>query len=274
MINALTIDLEDWYQGLTSTSPQIDRWPVFESRIETNAENLLTILAQTGVKATFFVLGYVADRFPELVRKVADGGHEIALHSYFHRRVHRLSPAQFREDIIRGREAVQKASGKIIQGYRAPMFSVNGSSTWVLNELRDLGFRFDSSIFPIRNRYYGIPGASRFPYHPFEGDSFVEFPLSTVRFLNMTWPIAGGFYGRALPYAVFQACIQSLNKQGHPAIIYFHPWEFDVEQRFKKVTFRERITHYYGRASLAAKFKRLLNDFEFAPLANLLDTVS
>lgn len=274
MLNALTIDLEDWYQGLTSTSRQIDRWPDFENRIGANTDRLLRLLAQAGVKATFFVLGYVADQFPELVKRIANDGHEIALHSYYHRRVHQLTPDQFREDVIRGLEVVQKASGKTVQGFRAPMFSVNGSSTWVLKELREMGFRYDSSVFPIRNLYYGIPGASRFPYHPFEGDSFVEFPLSTVRGLNTNWPIAGGFYGRALPYAILKAGIRSLNRQGHPAVIYFHPWEFDTAQRYGKVTFRERITHYYGRSRLEGKFKRLLQDFQFGPLTNLLDNVA
>lgn len=271
MLNALTIDLEDWYQGLTSTSPQIDHWPEYESRVTGNTSRLLDLLAQAGVKATFFVLGYVADRYPGLIRKVADEGHEIALHGYYHRRVHQLTPAQFREDILRGLKAVQNAGGKLVHGFRAPMFSVNGSATWVLEELRELGFRYDSSIFPIRNRYYGIPGASRFPYHPFAGDPFVEFPLSTVRFLSATWPVAGGFYGRALPYRIFKAGIRSLNNQGNPAIVYFHPWEFDTDQRFWKVTFRERITHYYGRGGLEVKFKRLLQDFEFGPLLRLID---
>lgn len=274
MINALTIDLEDWYQGLTSTSPQIDRWPEFESRILGNTGRLLGLLAQAGVKATFFVLGYVADQFPDLVKKIAEDGHEIALHSYYHRRVHQFTPPQFRAEILKGMKAVQNACGNLVQGYRAPMFSINRSSTWVLKELREMGFRYDSSIFPIDNRYYGIPGAPRFPYHPFDDDGFVEFPLSTIRFLNMTWPIAGGFYGRALPYPVFRAAIQNLNRQGYPAIIYFHPWEFDVDQRYWNVTLRERITHYYGRGGLERKFKRLLQDFEFAPLLRLVDSVA
>jgi polysaccharide deacetylase family protein (PEP-CTERM system associated) len=273
MQNALTIDLEDWYQGLTSTSRQYDRWPVFESRISANTDRLLEILSDAGVKATFFVLGYVADHLSGLVRKVADNGHEIALHSYAHERVNLLTPDQFREDLARGLDSVQRSSGKQVLGYRAPMFSINGASTWVLEELCGMGFRYDSSIFPIRNLYYGIPGALRFPYHPFEGDDFVEFPLSTVRFLRTTWPIAGGFYGRVLPYPVMRAGIRSLNEQGHPAVIYFHPWEFDAGQRFNQVTLRERITHYHGRSGLESKFKRLLQDFQFGPLSGLLENV-
>lgn len=271
MLNALTIDLEDWYQGLTSTSQRIDRWPGYEQRIVANTERLLALLSLAGVKATFFILGYIADHLPDLVQKVAADGHEIALHSYHHQRVHLMTPAQFRADVSRGLEAVQRSSGKIIQGYRAPMFSVNGSSTWVFNELSDLGFRYDSSVFPIHNFYYGIPGASRFPHHPIKNNPFMEFPLSTIRFLHLTWPIAGGFYGRVLPYAILRAGIHQLNHQGQPAIMYFHPWEFDVQQRYRQVTLRESITHYYGRPGLKRKLTRLLQDFEFGTLSNLLN---
>jgi polysaccharide deacetylase family protein (PEP-CTERM system associated) len=274
MLNALTFDLEDWYQGLTSTSPKIDRWPEYESRIVPNTERLLDILSGAGVKATFFVLGYVADHLPDLVRKVAAGGHEIALHSYHHHKVHQLTVDQFREDVQRGLDAVQSCCGNAVQGYRAPMFSINGDSMWVFDELSGMGFQYDSSIFPIRNRYYGIPGAGRFPYHPISNHPFVEFPLSTVRFLGGTWPIAGGFYARSLPYRVLRAGIRQLNQQGMPAILYFHPWEFDIGQRYNQVTLRERITHYHGRAGLANKLLHLLQDFKFGMLAHLMNMVN
>lgn len=274
MLNAITIDLEDWYQGLTSTSWRIDRWPDYENRIAANTDRVLAILSQAGVKATFFVLGYVADHLPEIIRKVANEGHEIALHSYYHKRVHTLTPSQFREDIARSLDAVQRSSGALVLGYRAPMFSINRSTTWVFDELCEMGFHYDSSIFPVRNLYYGIPGASRFPYHPLKNDPFIEFPLSTIRFLRMTFPIAGGFYGRVLPYTLLKAGIHHINHQGQPAIIYFHPWEFDIAQHFYPVTPRERITHYYGRARLGAKFIRLLQDFKFGPLSSLLSSVT
>jgi polysaccharide deacetylase family protein (PEP-CTERM system associated) len=273
MKNALTIDLEDWYQGLTSTSSRIDHWPSYESRIEPNTENLLSLLSQFGVKATFFALGYVADHLPGLLRRIADEGHEIAVHSYHHQHVNKLTQNQFREDVARSIEAIQKASGSNVQGYRAPMFSINISSIWALEELSEMGFRYDSSIFPIRNFYYGIPGASRFPYRPFKNRSFVEFPIATAQFFGITWPIGGGFYGRALPYLMIRAGIRKLNRQGHPAVIYAHPWEFDLDQNYKKVTARERITHYYGRAGLQAKFIRMLNDFKFGTLGDLLKGV-
>jgi polysaccharide deacetylase family protein (PEP-CTERM system associated) len=274
MLNGLTIDLEDWFQGLTSTSPCIDLWPGYESRVARNTEKLLRLLSQHGVKATFFVLGYIAEHMPELVHKVADDGHEIALHGYYHQKVDRQTPDQFRDDIVQGLEAVQRASGQKILGYRAPMFSIDVSSAWALKELSDLGFEYDSSIYPINNHYYGFPGAPRIPYRPLEDRRFVEFPVATLRFLGINWPIGGGFYCRALPYALMRAGIRKLNRQGQPAVIYVHPWEFDVDQQYRQVTPRERITHYHGRAGLERKFNRLLQEFRFGPLSDLLNVLN
>jgi polysaccharide deacetylase family protein (PEP-CTERM system associated) len=272
--NALTIDLEDWYHALISTSRHIERWPNYENRVVANTERLLDLLSRFGVKATFFVLGYVAQQYPDLIRRIANEDHEIALHSYYHQRVYQLKPDQFREDIERTREVVQRASDKRVQGYRAPMFSIKNSSLWVLEALCKMGFRYDSSIFPIRNMYYGIPEAPRFPYQPFNNSSFVEFPLATIKMFGINWPIGGGLYLRTLPYSIIRGGIRKLNRQGKPAILYVHPWEFDLEQRFNKMTPRERITHYHGRASLEGKIIRLMGDFKFAPLSDLLDTTS
>ena len=274
MLNALTIDLEDWYQGLTSTSRQRERWSNFESRVVANTEKVLYLLAQAEVKATFFVLGYVADQFPELIRRVADSGHEIALHSYDHQQVQRLTPDQFRQDVARSREVVEKACGKPIKGYRAPMFSINGSCLWALEILCEMGFEYDSSAFPVRNMYYGYPSAPRYPYRPFDSSSFMEFPLATVQFLGINWPVGGGFYFRTFPYPLLQAGIRRLNHQKIPAVLYFHPWELDLEQRYWQVTPRERITHYHGRASLAGKLQRLLKDFEFTTLSGLANNIA
>lgn len=274
MYNALTIDLEDWYQGLTSTSRQRDRWSIYEKRVVANTERLLSLLSQAEVKATFFVLGYLANQYPDLVRRVSDEGHEIALHSFDHQRVHQLTPDQFRRDVSSGLEAVHRVNGRQVQGYRAPMFSINSSSLWALEILRDMGFRYDSSIFPIRNMYYGIPNAPRVPYCPFKNSSFVEFPLATVKLMGINWPVGGGFYMRTLPYGIIRAGIRKLNHQGNPAVIYVHPWEFDLEQKFKQVTPRERITHYHGRASLDRKMRQLLKEFKFVTLSKLLESTA
>lgn len=274
MVNALTIDLEDWYQGLTSTSRRIDQWPRFENRVVENTERILEILGQASVKATFFVLGYVADQFPNLIQRVADDGHEIALHGYHHQHVHRLTLDQFCRDVALGMEAVQQASGRKVIGFRAPMFSINGSTNWALQELCAMGFRYDSSMFPIRNFYYGNPNAPRHPYRPLEGSAFMEFPLATVRIIGINWPVGGGFYVRTLPYQLIRAGIRHLNQEGQPAVMYVHPWELDLEQRYYQVTFRERITHYHGRTSLQNKLCRLIQDFDFAPLDKLLDSTA
>lgn len=271
MPNALTIDLEDWYQGLTSTGQRVDRWPSYEDRVAESTHRLLDILAQAGVKATFFVLGYVADQFPELVRQVADAGHEIGLHSYHHRQVFRLTPDQFCADVARGRAAVEKASGKQVIGYRAPMFSINRSALWALEALYEMGFRYDSSVYPTRNMLYGFPDAPRFPYYPFGNGSFVEFPLSTVRVLGINWPVAGGFYLRLLPYPLFKRGLQRINREGKPAIIYLHPWDLDAGQPYPNPTPRERFTHYYNLGSTENKLTTLLRDFRFGPLVDLLN---
>jgi polysaccharide deacetylase family protein (PEP-CTERM system associated) len=274
MLNALTIDLEDWYQGLTSTSLQVDRWPEFEDRVVEATERLLSVLDRAGVQATFFVLGYVADQFPGLVRFVADAGHEIGLHGYHHAQVFRLSPDQFRTDVLRGREAVESASRTRVQGYRAPMFSINASALWALDVLNDLDFRYDSSVFPTRNMLYGFPEAPRFPYHPLDGAGFVEFPLSTVRAFGVNWPWAGGFYLRLLPYPLFKKGLDRLNREGRPAIIYLHPWELDPAHPRPNPTPRERFTHYYNLNRTAAKLANLLQEFRFAPLNSLYRAIT
>jgi polysaccharide deacetylase family protein (PEP-CTERM system associated) len=274
VVNALTIDLEDWYQGLTSTGKQFEHWPNYEDRVVESTQKLLDILARARVKATFFVLGYVADQFPELIRHVAEAGHEIGLHSYQHQQVFRLTPDQFRADVTQGRAAVEQASGKRVFGYRAPMFSINRSAVWALELLCEMGFRYDSSVFPTRNMLYGYPDAPRFPYHPLDNGSFVEFPLSTVRYLGMNWPVAGGFYLRLLPYQLFKRGLQRLNREGKPAIIYLHPWDVDPGQPYPNPTLRERFTHYYNLKSTEGKLAKLLRDFRFGRLVDLLDDMT
>jgi polysaccharide deacetylase family protein (PEP-CTERM system associated) len=270
MRNALTVDLEDWYHAPISISQKVEGWPQYEDRVVESTGRVLEILAGAGVRATFFVLGYVADRFPDLIRRVANEGHEIGLHGYHHRRVSALTPKQFRAELQRGREAVEKAGGQAIVGHRAPMFSINGSSLWALEVLRDEGFCYDSSVFPTRNMLYGYPDAPRGPYRPFDGHDFVEFPLSTVRIMGVNWPIAGGFYLRFLPYRAFKWGLEKLNREGMPANIYLHPWELDPDHPRPHLTRREQFTHYYHLDQTATKLTALLADFRFGPLIDLV----
>ena len=265
--NAFTVDLEDWFQGLTSTNPQVKRWPTLESRVVYATELLLDILQHHHIRATFFVLGHVADHHPKLVARIAAAGHEIGLHGYWHRYVAHLTPAEFRSELVQGITAIERACGVTPTGHRAPYFSVNAQTTWAFDVIESLGLRYDSSVFPAKNMLYGFPGAPRRPYHLPNGLS--EFPASVIRWQGLTLPIAGGFYVRALPYAVVRWGIRHLNADGVPAVMYIHPWELDTGQHYQQVTPRERLTHYYGRAGLSKKLERLFSDFKFGPLEDL-----
>jgi polysaccharide deacetylase family protein (PEP-CTERM system associated) len=259
--NAFTVDLEDWFQGLTSTNPQVERWPSFESRVVSATHVLLKILHEYGVQATFFVLGYVADQHPLLIREIREAGHEIASHGYYHRFVHKMSPDEFLQDLAAANEAIERAAGLYPTGFRAPYFSVNASTPWVFEYLAAAGFRYDASVFPTRSMLYGFPGAPRFPYRV-EGPGLVEFPASTIKVGNVSVPISGGFYMRLFPYPFVRRAIR--------AIMYFHPWELDLGQDYPHVTARERITHYFGRRGLETKLRRLLSDFRFTTLGALM----
>ncbi len=283
--NGFTVDLEDWFQGLTSTNPYPEKWADYEARLEGNTERLLALLERYGVHATFFVLGHVADQYPALIRRIDAAGHEIGVHGYWHDMVHRLTPEQFSLQLERAFEALEPLVSQPILGHRAPYFSINRHALWALEVLADKGFTYDSSFFPTRNTLYGYPEAPRFPCRLATAGAagatrngnassrLVEFPVSTARWLGVNWPIGGGFYVRALPYAIIRAGIHQLNHQGQPAIMYMHPWELDVGQRFDKVTLRERVTHYYGRRGLMKKLDQMFQDFAFVPLGRLLDFV-
>jgi len=275
VVNAFSVDVEDWFQGLTSTNPQVDKWPAFESRVVPATRTLLDMLRSHQVQATFFVLGYVADQHPALVEHIQAEGHEIGVHGYYHRFVSRSTPDEFARDLERCIEAVERITGERPLGFRAPYFSVNGNTPWVFDILQAQGLRYDSSLFPTRNMLYGYPGAPRFPHRlPLDGRSLMEFPVSTVRAGGVNWPIAGGFYLRTLPYAFVRWGISRLNRQGQPAILYMHPWELDLGQRYNRVTLRERITHYHGRRQLERKLHRLFSDFRFGSLRALLTALS
>lgn len=269
LLNAFTVDLEDWFQGLTSTNPLVDQWPRFESRVVPATRTLLEILRRHRVRATFFVLGYVADQHPALIEEVAADGHELGVHGYWHRFVSRMTPAEFRAELEQGCAAVERITGQRPRGHRAPYFSVNASTPWAFDCMEAAGITYDSSVFPTRNMLYGFPGAPRFAYRV-PGSRIVEFPAATAKFAGRTWPVAGGFYVRSLPYAVTRRAIASIHAEGQPAVMYVHPWELDVAQKYRAVTPRERVTHYGGRRTLAGKLERLFTDFRFTTLGELL----
>lgn len=274
IVNALTFDIEDWFQGLTSTSGNIEQWVNFESRVVNNSEFILDKLSAANIKATFFILGYVAEQYPTLIRRISDKGHEIGLHGFFHRKINKLSLDQFTREVEKALLVVEGICGKKVVGFRAPMFSIDHNTTWALDILMEMGFRYDSSIFPIRNGYYGSPKSPRFPYQPIKNHKFYEVPVSTAKRLGINWPIGGGFYFRVLPYWWIRNEIDRLNKKGKPAVIYFHPWEFDLNQPYQKVTARENFTHFYGRDRLEKKFTQLIEDFKFEPVIDLVNQLN
>ncbi|MCA9948382.1 MAG: DUF3473 domain-containing protein [Anaerolineales bacterium] len=269
IINAFTVDLEDWFQGLTSTNPLVDQWPQFESRVVAATNDLLGILDLFKVKATFFVLGYVADQYPGLIEEVAAAGHEIGIHGYTHRFVYKLARGEFEREIDMSLEAIHRITATTPLGHRAPYFSINATTPWAFEVLAARGLLYDSSVFPTKNMLYGFPNAPRFPYL-LEDSGLMEFPATTMQLLGRKWPIAGGFYNRLQPYGLIKRGIQQVNTQGQPAVLYIHPWELDTGQRYGRVTPRERLTHYYGRGGLRIKLEKLFTDFSFGPMKALL----
>lgn len=272
--NAFTVDLEDWYHGLTSTNRQPHLWPRLESRVVANTEHLLDFLAVHNVQATFFVLGEVAEQYPDLIRRVVAAGHEIGVHGYAHEDIRRLTPERFAAKLDRTLEVLASLVSQPIIGHRAPYFSIERSTLWALDILAERGFVYDSSVFPTRNMLYGYPDAPRWPHRvQTRICTLVEFPASTVQVAGLTFPVVGGFYARAMPGRLTRWAVRRLNSEGVPAIAYVHPWELDTGQRYSRVTPREQVTHYHGRHGLQAKLHQLFQDFEFGPLYDLLDLV-
>lgn len=270
IVNAFTVDLEDWFQAVTSLNARSAEWGRFEPRVELNTYRLLGLLGEYGVRGTFFVLGEVARAYPRLIRSIAAAGHEIGLHGDRHRNIHRLTPATFAAELDAALAAIRPLTDRPVIGHRAPYFSINDRNLWALDVLWEKGFCYDSSFFATRNTLYGYPGSPRFPHRTNHG-RLVEFPVSTVRWGRLTLPAAGGFYLRLMPYAYTAAAIRRIHREGQPAVLYLHPWELDAGHRYNRVTAREWIVQYTGRASTEAKLRRLFSEFRFAPLGQLLE---
>lgn len=268
--NYLTIDVEDYYHvSAFEGVVRPEDWPSQESRVEKNTGKILNILAAHGIKATFFVMGWVAERYPQLVRDIVTGGHEIGCHSYLHRRIYTLSSEEFREDTRKAKAILEEVSGRPVFGYRAPTYSITPKSLWALDILQGLGFRYDSSIFPIRHDMYGIPDAPRFPYKLPDHD-MMEYPISTALFLGRNIPVSGGGYFRLFPYWLTKAALRSINNnEGRPFIFYLHPWEVDPGQpRFTHASALSRFRHYNNLQKTEDRFGRLLKNFTFGPIPN------
>lgn len=285
MVNYLSIDVEDYFHvsAFETISPP-SSWSARELRVEKNTDRILHILDECQVKATFFVLGWVAERCPNLVRRIADDGHEIASHGYGHCLVNKQDRATFRQDICSSKALLEDLTGEIVSGYRAPSYSISPQTFWAFDELYEAGFKYDSSIFPVAHDLYGIRDWPRFAMiaarEP-DGNwqsceiasagcpSLVEFPITTLRLAGRNLPIAGGGYFRFYPYRVTQWGLQRINQiDKQPFVFYLHPWEFDPAQpRMPGAKLKSRVRHYLNLHKTEARFKRLLRDFKFARLS-------
>ncbi len=274
-LNAFTVDVEDYFHvAALSSAIARDSWGSRELRVEANVERLLTILADHSVQATFFVLGWLAERTPALVRRIAEAGHEIACHGYSHQLVYRQSPPEFREETVRAKAFLEDTIGHAVHGYRAASFSVTRQSLWALDVLIDAGFRYDSSIFPIHHDLYGLPGATPEPHRVSapSGRTLAEFPMSAASYLGLQVPVSGGGYFRILPYWLTHAGLKQINeRRGRPFAFYLHPWELDTGQPRIKVGAFSRFRHYTNLSRCEARLRRLLKDFEFTSMHAALE---
>lgn len=271
--NALSFDVEDYFQ-VAALASAVDRgsWDAQPSRVGANTARLLDLLAERKVRATFFVLGWIAERHPAIVRRIAAAGHEIACHGYSHELIYRQTPEAFREETRRSKGILEQQAQARVRGYRAATWSITRQSLWALDILGELGFDYDSSIFPTHHDLYGIPEAPRVPHRltlP-GGGTLLEFPPSTVRLGPLNLPVAGGGYFRLLPLAVTRWAIRRVNGEGLPFLFYLHPWEIDPDQPRMKVGLKSRLRHYTNIDSCERKLAALLDEF---PMGTVWDAL-
>ena len=273
IVNAMTVDVEEYFQ-VSAFARTIGRsdWDSYESRVEASVDRLLARFAAHGARCTFFTLGWVAERHKTMIRRIVDTGHELASHGYQHQRATEQTPDQFRADIRRTKAILEDLAGIEVVGYRAPSFSFDRSNAWAHEILCDEGYKYSSSIYPVRHDHYGVPDAPRFPYKPLGHDGIVEFPLSTVRLFDRNIPCSGGGYFRLLPYRVSRWALRRLNDdEARPAVLYLHPWEIDPDQpRQTDVSLKTRFRHYVNLRRMERKLVRALSDFSWERMDRVL----
>lgn len=275
LLNAFSVDVEDYFQvaALASAIPR-ESWPTQEYRVEANTEVILQLCEESRVRGTFFILGWVAEKSPNLVKRIANAGHEIACHGFSHQLIYRQTPEVFREETLRAKHFLEDVIGKPVTGYRAASFSITRESMWALDVLIDAGFQYDSSVFPIHHDRYGIPGAAPEPGRIMAPSkrTLVEFPMSAAKFFGVQVPVSGGGYFRILPYWVTRAGLKQINeKAGRPFTFYLHPWEVDPEQPRVKVGALSRFRHYTNLHRCEARLRRVLSDFRFGTMSQVLE---
>ncbi|MHB1094118.1 XrtA system polysaccharide deacetylase [Thiobacillus sp.] len=264
--NAMSIDVEDYFQ-VSAFAPHIRRedWDTLPCRVERNVDVILGLLDEANAKATFFTLGWIAERYPQVVRRIVDNGHELASHGYGHQRASDLTPGQFRDDITRAKHILEDLGGVAIRGYRAPSFSINQKNWWAVKELENAGYVYSSSIYPVRHDHYGMPDAPRFPHRPNGEAGILELPPTTVPLMGRNWPAAGGGWFRLLPYSMSRWMLNRVNTEDRaPCMFYFHPWELDAGQpRQSGLSARTRFRHYVNLQRMPGRLRQLLTDFEW-----------
>ena len=263
--DVVSVDVEDYFHA-EAMAPVVQRseWDKYSCRVEGNTQRLLDLFASHQIQATFFVVGWVAERFPSLIREIASRGHELACHSYWHRLIYKLNPEDFRQDTQRAKDIIEQIAGQAIYGYRAPTYSIVANSLWALQILVELGFTYDSSIFPIHHDRYGIPSAPRAPFRiKTPSGPLMEYPLTTFRILNRSMPVAGGGYLRLLPRWYTRFGISRARREGLPIIAYVHPWEIDPGQPRLPVALTSRLRHYTNLSKTYARLSDMLREGTF-----------
>ncbi len=264
--NAMTVDVEDYFQ-VSAFERYIARedWQRLPHRVERNTDRVLALFAEHGVKATFFMLGWIAERYPSLLRRIVDAGHELASHGYAHIRVTQQTPAEFYEDIRRSKQLLEDIGGTAVRGYRAASYSIGAANLWALEVLQRAGYAYSSSIYPIRHDLYGMPEAPRFAFRPQGAAELLEVPVTTVAIAGHKLPCGGGGYFRLLPYALSRWAIRRVNEQdGQSCVFYFHPWELDPEQpRVPGIDYKTRFRHYLNLNRMEQRLRALLGDFQW-----------
>ena len=262
--NAMTCDVEDYFQ-VSAFAPYIDRasWPARECRVEANIDRILAVFSAGGVKATFFTLGWIAERYPEMVRRIVAEGHELASHGYGHLRASDQTRAEFDQDIRSSKALLEDLGGQAVVGYRAPSFSIGESNLWALEALTEAGYRYSSSIYPIKHDHYGMPGAPRFAFYPNGPDGLLEVPITTAMMMGKKLPAGGGGYFRLLPYALSKWMMEKVNREDREStLFYFHPWELDPGQpRPQGLDAKSRFRHYVNIDRMESRLAALTRDF-------------
>lgn len=273
MINALSVDVEDWFQvGAFERTIHRRDWDSLECRVERNVDAVLDLFDNHGVMGTFFTLGWVAERYPAAIRRIVEAGHELASHGYDHQRVFTFTPEEFRADLRKSRFLLEQAGGVAVTGYRAPSFSIDARTPWAHRILAEESYDYSSSVAPIVHDHYGWPEAPRFAFHPVEGSDLVELPVTTAKLGGRTLAAGGGGFFRLLPYGFSRWAVRQVNRlDARPAILYFHPWEIDTAQpRVAGAPLRSRVRHYTNLGVMAPKLSRLMSDFRWGRIDALL----